>query len=184
MQKVLPLLCEIMTATEFLVETLLWIQQLTQKVVCSSATLLPIPHPVEIYFEFCVTRYRQARKLAFVLVLIYLDFICLFLVWFFFFLAVFLVLLGIFCFYFFIFEERKSVLVAFLSFCAVYPCHLSCDSGCDPQIIHRRNAFLGQSPPYLATICLQGWESNSFSVPILTGQSSWQDVSAYCHSCS
>lgn len=81
MQKVLPLLCEIMTATEFLVETLLWIQQLTQKVVCSSATLLPIPHPVEIYFEFCVTRYRQARKLAFVLVLIYLDFICLFLVW-------------------------------------------------------------------------------------------------------
>lgn len=76
MQKVLPLLCEIMTATEFLVETLLWIQQLTQKVVCSSATLLPIPHPVEIYFEFYVTRYRQARKLAFVLVLIYLDFVC------------------------------------------------------------------------------------------------------------
>lgn len=81
MQKVLPLLYGIMTATEFLVETLLWIQQLTQKVVCSSATLLPIPPPVEIYFEFCVTRYRQARKLAFVLVLIYLDFICLFLVW-------------------------------------------------------------------------------------------------------
>lgn len=84
-QKVLPQLCEVVTSTEFLEETLSGIQQLTQKVVSSSTTLLPIPHPAEIDSGLCISRYRQARKLTFVLAFICLEFVCLFvLMWSFF----------------------------------------------------------------------------------------------------
>lgn len=156
----------------------LWIGPLSQKVVHSSTTLLPIAHPVETYFGFCVARYRQARKLTFfgflfVQVLSVLGWG--FFIWLFFWL----------CFWFgwgffvclFWGEKKHS---GCFPLPLVYPSHLSCPSDSDPQTIHWRNAFPGQSPPHPATVCLQGWESNSFSVPALTGQSSWQDVSAYC----
>lgn len=119
--------------------------------VLSSTMLLPIPHPVEIYFGFCVAGYRQARKPTFVSVFICLGFVCLFGGG---------VLSGLFCFVFwgfwlcflfllgcflvlFCFEERKSILVIFLCFPIVYTCHLSCAHDSDPQTTHRKNAFLG-----------------------------------------
>lgn len=41
-------------------------QQLTQKVVCSSST----PHPAEIDFALLISRYRKVRKVTFVLAFI------------------------------------------------------------------------------------------------------------------
>lgn len=75
------------------------------------------------------------------------------------FFVMFFVLVGLFFglgFFGAFFEERKSILVAFLCFHVVYPCHLSCASDSDPHTTHRRNTFLGQSPPTLPQSVCRG----------------------------
>lgn len=165
-------------------------QQLTQKGVCSSTTLLPIPHPAEIYSGFCLSGYRQTRKLAFILASICLGLVCLFAcsevrffgllfwgLWFLFWLGCFWGFGG-----FFWGEKKLSGCFPLFSCCVSLPSEL-----CQwlwPSNHSQKKCFSRPVSPHPATTCLQGWESNSFSVPVLTGQSSWQDVNAYCDGCS
>jgi len=134
------------------------IQLLRRKVVYTSTTPLLVPYPVRTVLWLLCNKIQASQQAG------------MFCGWFF------------ICFVFFL--RRGETLIASLCFYIVYPCHLSHDSDSDPQSTRRRNASQGQSLPHPVTVSLQGWESNSFSVPVLAGQSSWQDVSAYCNNSS